>query len=89
MAKDITLERGTVSLERGCQMSNDKVQGRLYGNPNGPLLIVIGGISATRFIADGGRLNRGWWSQLVRKGGPIDLKVFHVLGIDFAPEKGG
>lgn len=89
MAKDITLDRGKVTLERGCQISNDKVKGRLYGNPDGPLLIVIGGISATRFVADGGQLNRGWWSRLVRQGGPIDLRTFRVLGIDFAPETGG
>jgi len=52
-------------------------------------IIVMGGISATRFVADGGRLDRGWWSQLVRKGGAIDLNQFKILGIDFAPEKDG
>jgi homoserine O-acetyltransferase len=87
--KDITFDRGTVSLERGCDIPNDVVRGRLYGNPDGPLLIVLGGISASRFVADGGRLNRGWWSKLVRKGGAIDLNKFRVLGIDFAPGKGG
>lgn len=89
MAQDIELNRGTVSLERGCDIPNDVVRGRLYGNPNGPLLIVLGGISASRFVADGGRLNRGWWSKLVRKGGAIDLNKFKVLGVDFAPGKGG
>lgn len=89
MAKNIILERGPVSLERGCNIKNDTVHGRLYGNPDGPLIIVLGGISATRFVADGGRLNRGWWSRLVRNGGPIDLNTFKVLGVDFAPEKGG
>jgi homoserine O-acetyltransferase len=89
MADDIIFDRGDVALERGCSIANDVVRGRLYGNPDGPLLIVLGGISATRFIADGGRLNRGWWSRLVREGGPIDLNTFHVLGVDFSPETGG
>lgn len=89
MTKDILLERGQVKLERGCDIKNDTVHGRLYGKPDGPLIIVLGGISATRFVADGERLNRGWWSQLVRRGGPIDLDRFKILGIDFAPEKGG
>jgi len=89
MAHDITFTRGKVSLERGCYIPNDVVSGRLYGNMDGPLIIVLGGISATRFVADGGRLNRGWWSRLVRQGGPIDLNKFKVLGVDFAPEKGG
>lgn len=87
--EDINFDRGTVSLERGCDMKNDVVQGRFYGDPDGPLLIVLGGISATRFVADGGKLNRGWWSKLVRRGGAIDLNKFHVLGVDFAPGKGG
>jgi homoserine O-acetyltransferase len=89
MAHDITLTRGRVHLERGCDIKNDIVSGRLYGNMNGPLIIVLGGISATRFVADGGRLNRGWWSRLVRKGGPIDLNTFKILGVDFAPETDG
>jgi len=88
-AIDISFNRGHVDLGRGCSMSEDVVRGRLYGNMNGPLLIVMGGISASRFVADGGRLNRGWWSKLVRQGGAIDLNQFKVLGIDFAPEKGG
>lgn len=87
--EDIGFDRGTVSLERGCDIKNDVVRGRFYGNPDGPLLIVLGGISATRFVADGGKLNRGWWSKLVRRGGAIDLNKFHVLGVDFAPGKGG
>jgi len=64
--------------------------GRLYGNSDGPVIVVMGGISASRFIADAEdttpRNNgRGWWSTLVREGGPIDLNTFQVLGMDFAP----
>jgi len=85
MPYDIETHLGDWTLERGCTISGDVVRGRLYGNPDGPLIIVTGGISADRFIADGGRKGLGWWSPLVRAGGPIDLDEVQVLGIDFAP----
>jgi len=58
---------------------------RMYGPEGAPIIVVLGGISATRFVADGGRHNRGWWYTLVRDGGPIDLTKFRVLGLEFAP----
>ncbi len=89
MARDIIVDLGNTLLERGEVLNNDIAHARLYGPevPIGerPLIVVLGGISATRFVADGGRNNRGWWSTLVRKSGPIDLTKFHVLGLEFAP----
>jgi homoserine O-acetyltransferase len=87
--QDISVDLGTHHLERGCPLPDDVVRGRVYGNPDGPVIVVLGGISATRFVADGGRLDRGWWSRLVRAGGAIDLNQFKVIGYDFAPNDGG
>ena len=89
LGHDIDIALGTHSLERGCDLPNDVVKGRVYGNPDGPIIVVMGGISATRFVSDGGRLNRGWWSRLVREGGAVDLNQFKVIGYDFAPNGGG
>ena len=93
MARDIEFNFGTHELKRGCALKDDVVMGRSYGNPDGPVIVVMGGISATRFVADAkdttARNNgRGWWSRLVHKGGAIDLSRFHVIGIDFAPNLG-
>jgi len=85
MGHDIEAVLGTYTLDRGCDIAEDIVRGRSYGNPDGPVIVVLGGISATRFVADGGRQDRGWWSRLVRDGGAIDLSRFHVIGYDFAP----
>ncbi len=85
MPRDIEVKLGDNVLQRGCVLKDDVVMGRLYGNEDGPVIVVMGGISASRHIADGGKLNRGWWSTLVREGGPIDLTKFQVLGMDFAP----
>lgn len=86
---DIEAPLGKTTLDRGCEIANDVVRGRVYGNPNGPVIVVIGGISATRFVCDGGRQDRGWWSRLVREGGAVDLYRFKVIGYDFAPNDGG
>jgi len=85
LGHDIKCSLGTHALDRGCDLVGDVVHGRVYGNPDGPIVVVLGGISATRFVADGGRQNRGWWSRLVREGGAIDLNRFKVIGYDFAP----
>ena len=67
MPRDIEVKLGDNVLERGCVLKDDVVMGRLYGNPDGPVIVVMGGISASRFIADAeettARNNgRGWWS---------------------------
>jgi homoserine O-acetyltransferase len=85
MARDITVDLGDLKLERGEILRGDVAHARIYGQEGAPIIVVLGGISATRFVADGGRNNRGWWSTLVRKGGPIDLSRFQVLGLEFAP----
>ena len=89
VGQDIEINLGTHELERGCALTGDVVRGRVYGNPDGPVVVVLGGISATRFVCDGGKRNRGWWSRLVREGGAIDLSKFKVIGYDFAPNDGG
>jgi len=91
MPRDIEVKLGDNTLERGCVLKDDIVMGRLYGQIGAPVIIVMGGISASRFIADAElttpRNNgRGWWSTLVREGGSIDTSKFQVLGMDFAPD---
>ena len=71
MPRDIEVKLGDNVLQRGCVLKDDVVMGRLYGNEDGPVIVVMGGISASRHIADGGKLNRGWWSTLV-------LSLIHI-----------
>ncbi len=85
MPRDIDVNLGDNKLARGDVLRDDVVRGRIYGPEGAPVIVVMGGISASRFVADGGKLGRGWWSTLVRDGGPIDTGKFQVLGMDFAP----
>lgn len=86
-ARDIETTLGDWTLERGCVMQGDVVRGRLYGPADAPLCIVLGGISATRHVADGPPKGQGWWSHLVRPDGAINLNEVQVLGLDFAPNQ--
>ena len=82
---DIEIKVGVTTLERGGELTDDIIRGRWIGNPDGKTIMVLGGISADRFVADKGRYGRGWWGQNVHKGGPIDLNEYKVIGYDFAP----
>jgi homoserine O-acetyltransferase len=62
---------------------------RLCGNPNGPVLVALGGISGNRFVctrADGGQ---GWWPGLVGLGCALDPARHRILGLDFAGDDDG
>lgn len=66
-----------------------EVTARVVGPEGAPLLIVLGGISATSAVAyceDGGP---GWWNGIFRESGPIDVGRYRVMGIDFAADNEG
>ena len=85
MARDIEVHLGDNILESGDCLEDDIVLGRLYGKPGAPLIVIPGGISASRFLADNKENGHGWWTDLVFPGGPIDLNQYQVLGLDLAP----
>ena len=62
----------------------------LSGPPGAPLVVVLGGISATRHVtATASDPRDGWWQPLVGPGAAIDTRAVRVLGIDWcAPSKG-
>jgi homoserine O-acetyltransferase/O-succinyltransferase len=68
-------------LASGETLADAGVRARHYGDAAAPLVIVMGGISATRRLAGEG----GWWGDIVAPGGGVDLQRYSALGIDFAP----
>lgn len=65
-------------LASGETLAAGQVTGRLHGPVDGPLVVVLGGISSGRFVGQ-------WWSWAVRPSGPIDLNRVRVLAIDLLP----
>ena len=67
-------------LASGETLAATHVTGRLHGPVDGPLVVIMGGISSGRFVGQ-------WWSWVVRAGGPVDLNRVRVLAIDLLPGK--
>ncbi|MBS0295548.1 MAG: homoserine O-succinyltransferase [Proteobacteria bacterium] len=72
-------------LASGEALPDPVFQARLYGPADAPLVIVAGGISASRLVwsPDGA----GWWGEVVAPGAGVDLNRRRVLAFDFAPLK--
>lgn len=62
---------------------------RVTGNPDGPLIVALGGISANRFVASGEYRSIGWWPGLVGAGLAVDPARHRILGFDFAADESG
>lgn len=76
----------TFQLESGETLSKPELRVRVYGDAANPKVVVSGGISSGRIVADeadGGV--KGWWRDIVHPGGPIDLDRYCVIAFDFLP----
>ncbi len=60
-----------------------------HGNPHGPVIVVLGGISASGHVAaHAGDPSPGWWDEVVTVGGAIDPARYRVLSIDWVTVSG-
>ncbi len=71
-------------LQSGEKLSRPEIRLRLHGDPANPAIVAAGGISAGRAVADAAS-EKGWWRDIVREAGAIDLEKFCVIGFDFLP----
>jgi homoserine O-acetyltransferase/O-succinyltransferase len=79
-----TLQLDTpVELHLGGRLDAVRVAWRVTGNPAGPLVAALGGISAGRAVADLGTSEKGWWCDIIGRGKALDTERYQVLGIDF------
>jgi homoserine O-acetyltransferase len=83
---DEILSLDTLELHHGDSMPGAKVAFRLAGNELGPVVAVLGGISAHRVVA--GRPGEGWWPEMVGPGLGVDTRQYLVLGIDYIGGRG-
>lgn len=76
-----------VSLPPHLHRFGTSVRAMLVGE--GPAVVVLGGISGTRFVCKGADGEPGWWPGLVEEGGGICPRRFAVLGVDYAADEQG
>ena len=55
------------------------------GPVEGPAVIVLGGISASRFVCG----PKNWWPGMVGEGGAVDPRRHRILGLDFIADESG
>ncbi|HJU66477.1 MAG TPA: alpha/beta fold hydrolase, partial [Gemmatimonadaceae bacterium] len=73
-----------LTLEHGGELEHCRIGFRRYGHPGLPLVIVLGGISASRHVTSCTEDPRpGWWESVVGEGRAIDPRQYSVLGIDY------
>jgi homoserine O-acetyltransferase/O-succinyltransferase len=72
-----------LTLHLGGRLDAVRVAWRITGNPHGPLVAALGGISAGRAVADIGTTEKGWWCEVIGPGKALDIERYQVLGIDF------
>jgi homoserine O-acetyltransferase/O-succinyltransferase len=73
-------------LHYGDSFPDAKMSFRLVGNAEGPVVAVLGGISAHRVVVGQGE---GWWPEMVGPGLGVDTRQYRVLGIDYLGGRGG
>lgn len=71
------------ALHLGGRLDGIRVAWRVTGNPDGPMVAALGGISAGRAVADVGTSEKGWWCDVMGAGKALDTERYQVLGIDF------
>ena len=72
-----------LALQFGGRLEGVRVAWRVTGNPRGPLVAALEGISAGRAVADIGTSAKGWWCEVIGPGKALDIERYQVLGIDF------
>lgn len=73
------------TLHHGDRLDDPRAAYRLTGPADAPVVAVLGGISAHRFLTAPG----GWWSEVVGPGRGVDTRRYRVLGIDYLGGLGG
>jgi homoserine O-acetyltransferase/O-succinyltransferase len=70
------------ALHFGGRLRGVEVAWRLVGAERGPVVVALGGISAGRYVTRS-ETGKGWWSEIVGPGAPLDTTRLQILGMDF------
>jgi len=74
-------------LHFGDPLPQARIAFRIIGPQDGPVVAVLGGISAHRVVEECS--GEGWWPGIVGPGLGVDTRRYRVLGIDYIGGRGG
>lgn len=83
LAEQRSSRRVVLKPKYGDNASHVDVRYQWTGAPDAPTVIVQGGISASRYVAQTEQGEAGWWSELVGPGQAIDLENCRVLSVEW------
>ena len=73
---------GTVDVA-GSSAVGGRVAYASYGPEDAPAVMVLGGISAHRFVCGDEDGTPGWWPGVVGPGAPLDPGTYRIIGVDY------
>jgi homoserine O-acetyltransferase len=77
-----------VRLHHGGSLADLRIGWSLSGEPGQPVVLALGGISASRQVFDPAGGRNGWWHELVGPGKALDTQRVAVLGMDYIGASG-
>ncbi len=70
-------------LHHGGVIEHPAIGWRLYGSLHQPVVLALGGISASRDVFEPDAPKSGWWREVVGPGRALDANRYSVLGMDY------
>ncbi len=74
---------GEINLHFGGTLESVSIAWRLAGPANAPIVVAIGGISASRRVWLPDEPRGGWWHEVVGPGLALDANRFRILSFDY------
>ena len=79
---------GRTRLHHGGEITDLAIGWSLSGRAGLPVVLALGGISATRKVFDPRDPREGWWREIVGAGRALDTDQVAVLGMDYVGGRG-
>ncbi len=84
LERGIVRHPGKLELELGESVDAPRIAFEILGAPGAPVLMVLGGISASCHVTSSAELPEpGWWEAFAGAGKAIDTTRYRVLSMDF------